>query len=450
MEHRAGNTADVQAWTDRAAALQAGIRAQFITDSRAPMWTYLHINWDRYPAQTGTPEGWTAGPVSGEIRVVADPQDATRRALRLTIASGSEAPSVTLSLTRPCYAQAWTLIRQRAMVGQTNKAWAILALGKAGTGLTVYLSWGADGNVKYYTGSTWSDLPTTTAYAANIWYEFELRKNDTTHQIEVLVDGVSKGSVPFIVAGATTIDSIAYYSAAINVGDIGVSWTGDLWLGDPATGVSTDPIGWLPAATDPEDRFPDIRNSGLAAWMGILTPEQVAAVGRYGVLLWKQPDKSGTGEGIYWSRADAIHGRGLERDLPWSEDSRPEIRAYNKRWTNRSQDWMTYGQMQNGGYWGQYGHLMWAMYQADRDAGIEILSQRIDDSVTLGSQYPGEWVGAPYGSALSWSAASLQYIQSATADARSAGIAANPLSIKTIDGNPLNVYSLVNGEWTPF
>jgi hypothetical protein len=237
-------------------------------------------------------------------------------------------------------------------------------------------------------------------------------------------------------SSAANVASICYRGAVAD-GDTGTVLHDD-WTAYDVPGEETDTgaMGYLPWETGPDGNTLSVEGTAFAAWAGILTPEQTIQAGRLMSLYYDKPDYSGVGDGdLFLLRAG---NRYIKRNPgPWSEDFSPDV----KTWPRLYAVW-GYGTFLDGGYPFSYSSWpLWLMAQHSPARASAAFGVMLDD-VGLDIQSPYERVdnGIVQGP---------NYLQAAVSFLGMVRTTALP-QIKTKDGNPLNLYRLMGGEWTLF
>jgi hypothetical protein len=436
--YRAGEDQEaIDLYYDRAQEVKAAIQGKFRAAS--PTFDGVHLNWDRYQPQTvtnGALEGFTWNSGAGKIHVVTDPTDAENQLLKIEDDSASARIGMSRTFTRAQFRQAWQRVRTAFVTSQTNTAmWLWDLMDHTGTCI-LGLGLGADGKIKATSnGTIWADLPTPTTYAADVKVTVELRFDWTGHQTEVLVGGASKGNVAM---GGSAVDLAAIsYQGGVADSDIG-SVLHDDWIAYdvPGEGTDTGAIGYLPWETGPDGNTLSVEGTAFAAWAGILTESQTLQAGRLMSLYYDKPDKSGVGDGDLFLLREGH--RYIKRNPgPWSEDFSPDV----KTWPRSYVAW-TYGQSMDGGYPFSYSSWpLWLMAQHSHARARAAFGALLDDV--------GLDVQAPYERMDNGVVSGPNYLQAAVSFLGMAKTTALP-QVKKRDGNPLNLYRLMGGEWTLF
>jgi VCBS repeat-containing protein len=431
----------VDFYADRAAEVRTAIQGQFRTTPAT--WDGVHINWDRYSPQTwtnGAPWAFTWNGGAGKTHIVSDPTDAANQLLKIEDDSASASIGITRTFTRSQYRRQWQRLRTAFMASQTDAAmWLWEILDSSGPRRVLALGLGADGHLKYTVdGSSWANLPVDTTYTADVRISVEAGLDWTTHQVEVLIDGASKGSVAM--DGAASNLATLTYRGGVSASDVGSVLHDDMtWYDVPTGGTDTDTVGFLPWTTGPEGNCFSPEATGFAAWAGILTETQALQAGRLMSLYWDKPDYSGVGDGDLFLRRAGL--RSIHRHIPWSEDAWHDAwMIYPYTWLNPST--FTIGVFQNGGY--LYSYSQWPIYAMSlhSPSRAQTAMGALLDDVGLSTQAPYERVdnGVQQGT---------NYLQAAVSFLGLVRTTALP-QIKTKDGNPLNLYRLMGGEWTLF
>jgi hypothetical protein len=378
----------IDLYVNRAAEVKAAIQAQFRTTPAT--WDGWHLNWDRYAPQTwtnGAPWGLTWNGAVGKAHIVADPTDVANQLLKIEDDSASARIGATKTFVRAQFVRPWQRLRTAFVASQTNAALWLWDLLDHGGVRILGLGLGSDGKLKATSnGTTWADLPTPTTYSAGTKTPVEVRFDWTSHQTEVLVGGVSKGTVAM--GGAAVDVATISFLGGVALSDVGSVLHDDVTCYDvPTGGTDTGTVGYLPWTTGPEGNCFSPEATGFAAWTGILTETQALQAGRLMSLYWDKPDYSGVGDGDLFLRRTGL--RGLHRHLPWSEDAWPDAQMiYPRPWFS----YFAYGEFQNGGY--LYSYSQWPIYamSVHSPARARTAFGQLLDDVALSSQAPFERV----------------------------------------------------------